>query len=146
MKAILLVTVLATLAGAAEQTHMPNDFMDFAYMNTGAGSLMASEILVAAKNPYSRAIVQRVIGWVLVGSGVVSMLIARPYGELMGDPATLDADFYTGLMLIEGGAEATAGGILLGIGYYKYSQWKNWKREHTGSPAGGFRLSFTVPF
>ena len=146
MKKLLLTVLLVAGAVAGDKQDNSIDFMDFAYMNTGGAVVSPVQLVNEYRNnPHSRAIGQRIAGWVLLGTAVLNFVIAVPYGELLND-AGEDGGFYTGLIFAEGGIRAGIGGILLGVGYYKYSRWKNWEREHARSSSGGYRLAFNVEY
>ncbi|MBD3321575.1 MAG: hypothetical protein GF350_10825 [Chitinivibrionales bacterium] len=97
-----------------------------------------------AENPFSRAIGERIAGWVLLGTSALNFALAVPIGS-MYDDIDGSGDFWRTLIFIEGGIRAALGATFLGIGYGKYSQWKKWERQNTRlQPRYNTRLAFTI--
>jgi hypothetical protein len=96
-------------------------------------------------NPHSRAIGQRVAGFVLIGTAVLNFGLAVPMGQLM-ESTSGDGELWTGLIFAEGGVRAVLGGVFLGIGYSKYGKWKRWQSEHASEEPAFYRLTYTFEF
>jgi hypothetical protein len=96
-------------------------------------------------NPYSRAIGQRVVGWILTGSGTLNTVLG-----LLFDAGNVYADSYADLgsretgetlekiIWIEGLVQLGIGLPFVIIGSVQHGKWNKWEMEHKN-----LKVSFT---
>lgn len=99
----------------------------------------------STKNPHSRALGERIAGWVLLGTAVFNFILAVPYGEAMDD-SNMDGDVVTALIFTEGGIRALLGGAFLTTGYIKYGKWKAWNAQHSNKKFFPCHLALNFEF
>lgn|GEM_PF-5912458 len=90
-----------------------------------------------AENPFSSAIGERIVGFILLGTAVVNFALAVPVGQSM-ESTYDDGDIWTSLIITEGCIRGLVGGIFVGIGYSKYAKYKKWEKEN------GLRIDMSI--
>ena len=81
------------------------------------------------ENPHSKAIGERIAGFVLLGTAVLNFGLAVPMGQMM-ESTSGDGETWTVLIFTEGGIRAILGAVFIGIGYSKFYRYQQWEKKH----------------
>ena len=92
---------------------------------------------VELENPHSRALGQRIAGYVVGGTGILDVVLGivfdvnDVFADMYDDLGQRETgEMFEKLMYVEGGIRLLIGVALVSHGYSKYSQWKKWETEH----------------
>lgn len=139
---LLLAVVLSVGFAVAQPEGMLLESSNSGIRSTAAPSTTTSNAASepsSSSNPYTRGVGERVVGFILMGTGVLNFALAVPMGRMM-ESTSGDGDLWMGLIFAEGGIRTAIGGVLVGAGYAKFNRHKKWEKEHRAafslSPAG----------
>ena len=148
MKRFILSLLLCSCCTAglnAQEYTCQMQYDQFFCMSSVPTSSVPIVLVNRSENPYSRALGERIAGYVILGTAVLNLAIAKPMGQ-MQEELTGDGEMWTGLILTEGIVRGLLGAVFLTTGYVKYSRWKKWENEHAGSKSYGHHLSLNIDF